>query len=279
MTPSEKLQKIAENEQTVFTAGKNVGYSEGYNVGYDEGSTQGFDEGLAQGSAEGWQQGLDEGVNIGKTAQYDEFWDGYQQNGERTDYSYAFYGEGWNNATLHPKYKKITPFAANYMFRHSSYQGDITDVLDIDFSQCANLQYCFNGSMFTRIGVIDARGCTALGRTFQFAECLKTIDKIILSEESETAFGYAFDGCYELENIEFEGDICYNIDFRDCEKLTKKSIVSIIEALHPESTADLTLSETAVNNIDWTGTVIDGVTYNTFDEVANTKSDWTIALA
>lgn len=243
MSIAEKLKKVAKNEQRVFDSGVEVG------------------------------------GKLGMQLQYDEFWDAFQQNGERLDYRYAFCGGGWNNITLLPKYKKITPFAATYMFYFSEYQGDITEIFDIDFSECMSLQYCFNGSMFTRIGVIDARGCTALGRAFQTAEYLKTIDKIILSEESQTAFGYAFVGCYELENIEFEGDICNPIDFGDCEKLTKKSIVSIIEALHPESTAKLTLSETAVNNIDWTGTVIDGVTCNSFDEVIDKRSDWIIALA
>lgn len=283
MTPSEKLQKIAENEQKVFTAGKNVGYSEGYsegyNVGYDEGSTQGFDEGHAQGSAEGWQQGLDEGVNIGKSQQYDEFWDIFQQNGNRTYYSHAFRSSEWTEKILKPKYP-MQPVYAAYMFYSCLYSGDLTDNVQLDFSKCTNFSYIFTyASLITHVGEMDTRSATELIAAFQNASGIVTIDKIILKDDGSQVVTNMFLGCSALVNVEFEGKFGNNISFSDSTKLSKASIVSIIEALDTESTAKLTLSETAVNSIDWTGTVIDGVTYNTFDEVADTKSDWTISLA
>ena len=44
--------------------------------------------------------------DAGKKAEYDAFWDTFQNNGNRTTYSYAFYGSavGWNDTTFNPKY-------------------------------------------------------------------------------------------------------------------------------------------------------------------------------
>ena len=40
----------------------------------------------------------------GKKSQYDEFWDTYQTNGQRTNYTYAFSGLGWTDNLYKPKY-------------------------------------------------------------------------------------------------------------------------------------------------------------------------------
>lgn len=42
--------------------------------------------------------------DAGKQAEYDRFWDAYQQNGTRGSYSYAFGGVAWTDETLKPKY-------------------------------------------------------------------------------------------------------------------------------------------------------------------------------
>ena len=50
----------------------------------------------------------------GKKSQYDEFWDNFQENGNRTVYVSCF-GSGWTADTLKPKYT-IKPINANMMF-------------------------------------------------------------------------------------------------------------------------------------------------------------------
>lgn len=240
MTPSEKLQKIAENEQKVFTAGENVGYSEGYNVGYDEGSTQGFDEGHAQGSAEGWQQGLDEGVNIGKSQQYNEFWDIFQQNGNRKYYPYAF-SFGWNDNNFKPKYPLINLSQVTYMF----FNSEITNV---------NVDIGINGIR------ADA----------MFSQCkqLQTIKKIIVDDK--TVFtSNTFQQCEQLQDITIEGVIASDINIQ-YSPLSKNSITNIINALSSSTSGKtLTLSATAKNN---------AFTDSEWSALIATKTNWTISL-
>ena len=251
MTPSEKLQKIAENEQKVFTAGENVGYSEGYNAGYEEGSTQGFDEGHAQGSAEGWQQGLDEGVNIGKSQQYDEFWDVFQQNGNRKYYPYAF-SFGWNDTNFSPKHPLANLSQVTYMF----FNSEITDVnVDIDIHSIR----------------ADA----------MFSQCkqLQTIKKLIVDEN--TVFtSNSFYQCEALENIAIQGVIASDINIQDS-PLSKNSITNIINALSTSTSGKtLTLSEAAVNTaFETTAGAGDGEASAAWISLEQSRSDWTISLA
>ena len=58
----------------------------------------------------------DEGYTDGKQAQYDEFWDGYQQDGKRSHYINAFSGVGWTVKTYKPKYP-ITVKYGHCMFQ------------------------------------------------------------------------------------------------------------------------------------------------------------------
>lgn len=281
MTISEKLTLVSQNEEKVFNSGKNMGYSEGFNVGYDEGHTQGFDEGQARGSAEGWQQGLDEGIVIGKEQQYDLFWDAFQQNGTKTYYSHVFRSEQWNEITFKPKYP-IRPIHAAYMLYSSLFAGDLTQNVILDFSRCENIVYCFyNMPNVTRIGAVDASKAGDFSNVFAFCNSLEKIDLIKLKSDGSQAMTATFNRCYALRDVLFDGAIGQTVSFQDCTSLSKASIVSIIKALYSDASGKtLTLSKTAVNAIDWSGTVIDGVTYNTFDEIAtNAKPDgWKISL-
>ena len=49
------------------------------------------------------KQDFDDVYEAGKKDQYNEFWDSYQQNGNRVDYIYGFYRLSCEY--LHPKYK------------------------------------------------------------------------------------------------------------------------------------------------------------------------------
>lgn len=87
MTPSEKLLKIAQNEQLVANANAEL------------------EEALYSKSE-------------GGKSWYDTLWDNLQQNGKRAHYSYAFSYTGWNDKVYNPKYP-IIPTSTNgiaYMF-------------------------------------------------------------------------------------------------------------------------------------------------------------------
>lgn len=283
MTISEKLQKIAENEPRVFAAGKNMGYSEGFNVGYDEGHTQGFDEGQAQGSAEGWQQGLDEGVVIGREQQYDDFWDAFQQNGSRTHYTYGFAGRGWTVANLIPKYKNIQPTTCTGMF----FNNTITDLVShfenhgitLDFSKSTSVYDAFSSTSTKRLPSLNISSAGSALTMFAYNSSLEEIAGLECGVNN--TFSSTFAGCSALVKVIFSGTIANNISLSDSKNLSKESITSLINTLSSSSSVigkSVTLSETAVNAIDWSNTVINNVTYNTFDAVANTKPNWTISL-
>lgn len=144
----------------------------------------------------------DEGYADGKQAQYDEFWDTYQENGNRYNYNNAF--SYWPFKLYKPKY----PFKTKYctgMFAQSS----ITDTIQpIIFRS-------------------DAYGGSNL---FQGCSSLVTIQPITVT--SDITFSGWFSGCGKLTNITFTQDsqIGNNIDFGNC-PLSKNSILNIISVL------------------------------------------------
>ena len=66
-------------------------------------------------AALGYDRGYAEGYTEGRKAQYDEFWDSFQDNGNRTNMRNLFSGQGWNDKTFKPKYS-MNPTDANSMF-------------------------------------------------------------------------------------------------------------------------------------------------------------------
>lgn len=173
----------------------------------------------------------------GKKSEYDEFWDSYQENGARTNYSYGFSGRGWTFDIFKPKYN-ITPTNGSGLFYvANSMRGDLTEILGnvgivLDMSNLTNAQSMFYGTQFTRIGVLDFSKITTdvnAYALFAWSNFLQTVDKIILPKNRLT-FANAFDGCTSLANIRFEGVIQYNLNMQQC-PLTHESLISIINAL------------------------------------------------
>ena len=214
---------------------------------------------------------IDVRVNVSSGTEDDMsgFWDAYQNNGERTDYNYAFaYSKGWDNNALKPKYD-LTPGLADYMFAGSPFTGDLArhfDDLGIGFnlSGAFSTAYMFSGAFYiTRLGTLDL---SAVGQptTDMFSGCfaLETIDKLIMSE----FVNLSFNSCSALKNITIEGTISANYQyFADSTELTHDSLMSIINALEAktsgawsitlgsENKAKLTTEELAIaQNKGWT---------------------------
>lgn len=200
----------------------------------------------------------DEVYEAGRKSEYDTFWDAYQDNGNRADYSNAFAGKGWTDETFKPKYD-IVPYNAYMIFRSNETNVNLVEYLDnrgvkFDLSQSANTQYMFYGAKFTRIGVVDVKSSnnsTPLDNAFGGNSNLVTIDKIVIKTGSVAEFNTGtFDGCSALENVTFEGLITKNgLNMKDSTKLSKASITSIINCLSTTTNGlSITLSKSAVNN-------------------------------
>ena len=230
-------------------AGQLSGYAEGQQAGYAEGRLSGYAEGQLSGYAEGQLSGYAEGqlsgLAHGKQAEYDRFWDAFQQNGNRIHYSFAF-GSGWTAELFKPKYP-VRPVIARYLI-YSYAPGNTADFIDIpdfaqfcrennvvlDFSECTNAEYALYSLKTKRFGVLDFSNCTNLNNLFWADGGPETVDEFIASEI--TGFSTAsFQFATNLTNITIGGIVGKSIYFNACSKLTNESAQSVIDHL-----ADLT---------------------------------------
>lgn len=274
-----KIREKAANNKTYTTeempSGIDDVYNEGYDYGYEDGETDGFNRGRA------------DGIEAGKKSQYDEFWDNLQENGKKTNYSYAF-AYSWNDTIFCPKYD-MKPTEASGMFFYTP----ITDLVEalnrcgrvLDTSNTTTIIDCFYNSKITHVGTFDWRKMTSGGTSRIFRRCayLHTVDKIIVSA-TVTFSGDEFGYCTLLKNITFEGTIGQKgLSFSDCTALSKASITSIINALSTSVSASsgysITLSKTAVNKAFETSSgANNGYDSDEFRDLVLARNNWTINL-
>ena len=232
---------------------------------YGEGHNEGYDKGL--------EVGFREGTEAGRQAEYDRFWDTYQQNGNRTSYNYAFYGDGWTDETFKPKYDIVLiGNNASGMFRYSRITNLKQLLLDagvkLDTSNCTYLLQTFQSSEIAHLPEIDAR--KAVNTSYMCGSDCKvvTIDKLLVSET--TPLSSTFIGAGYLENIVFEGTIGQNVDLH-WSPLTAESIESTVAALS-DTASGMTASfkQSAVNA---------AFSWEEWLALVAAKPNWTITLA
>lgn len=262
MSIAEKLTAIAENEQKVYDAGYMRGSNDGYVQGEQNGYAFGFDE--------------------GKKAEYDRFWDDFQENGNLTNYYAAFAGNGWSLNTLKPKHivKPIDDTyatqAANSLFFHC---GGRSNLRRIDFRQIAHLfdfSKVINATrMFAEANInyitADLSNVTDMSEAFtEYWGAVKT--HLTLTTSAKTVFHIStFDGNSKLTDLIFtEGSVIASSISLGYSPLNKASITSIFNALSPSvSGQTLTLKksakEAAFTEDEWAALIA-------------TKSNWTISL-
>lgn len=259
-----KLGTVIENVPKVYASGYDTGHAMGY--------TAGLMDGLESGTLEGIKQG--------KQAEYDAFWDGFQRNGTFGTYTYAF--AFWTEDTFKPKYD-VYPINASNMFNnfnngktpHTNLTTHFESIgVKLDTSRCTNFENMFYFSWISRIPVLDTRKASNINNILNSATRTITVDKIILKDDGSQTFSYSFYSCTALVNIEFEGVIGNNINFKESTKLSAKSMVSVVEHLSDTtSLKTLTFPATAVNNADWSTTE-----YESWDALIATKPNWSFSL-
>ena len=200
MSIAEKLTTIAENEQRVYEAG----------------------------------------ITNGRQAEYDEFWDNYQQNGERTDHQLAFGGIGWNKDTFKPKYD-IKPGSAYMMFRYfnnisTNEPIDLVEHLnnlgvDLDFSNSASGGYEFQYAKISRVGIVNLSKRAHIENTFTNNSHLETIEELVFKSNGSQIWYTPFTGCSKLKNVNsVQGKIGRTANLSPC-PLTAQSAINFINAL------------------------------------------------
>lgn len=180
---------------------------------------------------------------IGKQAEYDRFWDSYQQNGSRANYRYAFAGPCWTEETLQLKYPiKIvdtttTSRRCMYMFAYLNSGGakpfDMTEVCSkIDFSEALSIQNLFNNARAENI-TVDASKATNCSGAFGLGDGGRLNNITFTVSDACITFTNTFANNTSLTNLTITAgsQIAASINFKSCTKLTLESAKSILTAL------------------------------------------------
>ena len=203
----------------------------------------------------------DAGYKAGADALHKAFCDIFQNYGNRTDYSYAFCGEGWTRDTFKPIYD-IQPTNACYMFAYSRIYENFAKLLrtlgvTLDLSKATNIEACFAASDFKRLGIIDTTSADVLSKLFLYATSLVEINKLILRDDGSQSLHRAFGGCVNLVTLNVEGVIGTALSL-SASPLSKASIESVIGAVSEAKAVTLTLKKSAVvsafgstSNAEW----------------------------
>lgn len=244
-----------------YAEGHAQGYTEGEAVGHAAGRIEGYNSGYESGHAVGKAEGIEQGVADGKQAEYDRFWDAYQDNGNKDDYGYAFAGKGWTDETYNPKYPIIST-------------GGYT------------MQFLFAYSLVTDTKVpIKAKGIEFFHALFTEATKLKTIRKLIIGSPNGTRFtDSSFRACTSLQNITVEGIINGQANRTDpnfqWSPLTVESMKNIILCLRDYTgTQNEFLCTVKFSDACWAELLADGTTApdgSAWDEYVMNTLSWNI---
>lgn len=199
----------------------------------------------------------------GKQAEYDAFWDEFQQGGAREDYSYAFLW--WRPDCFRPKYD-IATSTCLMIFREFNYHKDLAAVDLVELLENANVSLSFSGAKswdkafyyakISHLGTLDMRAYTSGSQIFSGMNELVTIDKLMLNGDTTYDLDGSFSVCRKLENLTIEGTLGAQKNNRfslnDCTKLSHDSLMSVIRALKdyagqaPATTPSLILGSTNI---------------------------------
>lgn len=220
---------------------------------------------------------------------YDDFWDNYQEKGNKADYSYAFNGKGWNNVTFKPKYDIISTKSTTGMFNGCGYSGSLIELFEnqgivMDTSATTGFSNMFlSATKITEIPelVINNSG-KAVTMSGAFGTCL-ALKKVSLDIQSSVSnWSSAFATCPELEYLNIKGTIDINgFDVHWSPKLNKASIKNIINCLSSTTQGlTVTLSLAAVNKAFETSEgALDGSSSEEWLTLIGKNSNWTVALS
>ena len=200
-----------------------------------------------------YQSGVAVGLKRAGEVVENEFWDGFTNSGNRTEYARAF--AYWGCEYIRPTRKIIptTSDAGLNTFAHNTNLKKV-EAAYFDFSQKprgtgnqSGYYYTFyNCKALEEIEDIGMQADYCHYNSFRNCDALHTIAKIRCDEN--TSFTEAFTSSNRLENITFEGTIGQNL-YIASPKLSNDSISNIVSCLSDTASGKtLTLSQTAVDN-------------------------------
>lgn len=222
----------------------------------------------------------------GKSAENDEFWNMFQDSGNRTKYSSAF--ADWSAEYIRPKYK-VVPTHENGLTQMFNNCKGLKKIEAIYFdlskkpqnltSTNSNLGYYYTFSSCVELEEIEDIGMIAQNNYYStFASCYKLHTIAKMGVDENTKFSTTFSSCRELVNLTIDGTIGqsgFNIQYST--KLSAKSLYSIIKALSATTTG-LTITLPATSESNYNANPPENAP-STWSELVATKGNWTIAYA
>lgn len=202
----------------------------------------------------------------GRKAEYDAFWENACPNPDNVYGIGAFAGRAWNDYTFRPPKTLTITGNCNFCF----YYCDVTDITDkVKFQNINMAQSMFTYGSIKKIGRIDFSQVSSLAWTFNASKAVSVEEMVV---GASTAYNATFAAATELTDLTVSGTIGQNgFDVKDCKKLTKSSITSIINALSSTTSGlSVTISKTAKEA---------AFTAEEWSALVATKQNWTISLA
>ena len=220
----------------------------------------------------GFSNGESKGTYYGALAEYDRFWDAFQDNGNRTHYTYGFAGRGWTESNFMPKYKTIQPTSCTGMFFNNTIPDLVSHFekhgITLDFSKSTSVYDAFSSTSTRRLPYLDISSAGSALTMFAYNSSLEEIAGLKCGVNN--AFSSTFVGNSALVKVIFSGVINNNISLSDSKNLSKESITSLINTLSASASGkSATLSKTAKNN---------AFTDSEWNTLVGTKTNWTISL-
>lgn len=189
-------------------------------------------------NAQNFPSKVNEVYDKGRTDEWSDFWDAFQDYGKRTNYYYAFTSDVngyWNDKNFKPKYD-MQPTDMNRFMRRSGVTN-LEKILEkqgviLDTSKASNMILAFGNMWYLEvvppIDVSSATASNSASGLFSSDTKLHTIRKLTVAENVE--FTNFFASCESLKNIIVEGVIGRSISFLSS-PLTVESMKSIITHL------------------------------------------------
>lgn len=173
--------------------------------------------------------------DAGKEAAMQRYWDIRQDYGKREGYAYFFCNE--TPETLAPRYD-MRPTNMEGMFRHN-YGLNIDLVahlenlgVELDTSNCTNMNHAFHYTALTKLGILDFRKCgNKTQATFSYSQGIHTIELVIVSDDGTQTFVATYDYLRRLKEIRFQGAIGRSVSFQHSTNLSVASMKDIIAHL------------------------------------------------
>ena len=199
------------------------------------------------------------GFEEGRQKEWSDFWDVFQDRGNRRDYVRAFQ-IGWNNETFKPKHD-IVVINAEGMFYNIKIIGNFKELLEscgvvLDTRNATSMYQAFNNcTSITHLPEISFESCTYSDQRTQlvFSGCyeLVSIDKVIYPTDTYRPTTNTFQSCRKLTHIRIGGVIGNNFNI-SWSPLDVESVKDVILHLKDYSTDTenkgkytLTLSDTS----------------------------------